>query len=328
MNSPLRLSMAISRYDHTADLAAGVVTPEGIDPVILELPVEEIFYRFVNHREFDVSEMSFAKFCAIRASSAPDIVGLPVFPSRMFRQSALYVRDESGLQRPEQIEGLTVGLPEWAQTAQVWIRGWLQHQVGIDLTKVKWVQAGVHEAGRHEKVGLNLPDGISLTPRPDTSLSDLLMAGEIDVISTAHPPRAFPDGGLRRLLPDPQATEQTYFQETGLFPIMHVIAVRKRLYDSHPWVVRSLLKAFETARQNGVRRSLEYTASRYPVPWVADFAANMQRLWGGDAFSYGVASNERPLTAFTRYAFEQGITARQLSLGDLFAQEATGEFRI
>lgn len=306
----------------------GQTPADGIDLVCLEMPVEEIFYRFVHYREFDVSEMSFAKFAAIMAGPEPDIIGLPVFPSRMFRQSSLYVLEDSPLQSASDLAGKRIGLPEWAQTAQVWVRGWLQHQVKLDLTQISWLQAGVNQAGRKEKVTLQLPKGISLTPRPETSLSALLQNGEIDAISTAHPPTEFGTGNIRRLLRSTQKEEEAYFAETGLFPIMHVIAIRRPVYERHPWIAGNLYKAFNEARSRSIARSLEYTASRFPIPWSSETASERQSRWGGPAFIYGVDANRSALEAFLGYAYEQGVTRQLLDTSDIFARETLGEFRI
>lgn len=328
--SRLKLSLAISHYDQVADLTAGRVLADGLDLVCLSQPVEEIFYRFVNHREFDVCEMSLAKYAAIASSEGCDVTAIPVFPSRMFRQSALYVRANSDLDDASQLRGKRVGIPEWAQTAQVYVRGWLQHQVGIGLHEIDWVQAGVNEAGRKEKVVVRLPAGVRLTSTPDRSLAEMLVAGEIDAISSAHPPLGFErgDGTMRRLFADAEAVERRYYEETRIFPIMHVVAIRKAVYEAHKWVAMNLFKAFEQARVLSVARAREFTASRFPIPWAADHAERMGVLFGEDYFPFGLDRNRRTLSAFLAFAHEQGVTERPLEPEDLFAPESLGHFRI
>ena len=324
------LSLAISRYDHVEDLITGRVPVEGVTLTPLTLQVEEIFYRSINHREFDVGEMSFAKFAAISASESPDIVGLPVFPSRMFRQSGLFVRDDSPLTDPRELAGKRVGVPEWAQTAQVWMRGWLAHQVGVPLASIAWVQAGVNESGRKEKVRLTLPEGVRLTPRPDASLTELLRRGEIDAIGSAHPPEAFERGEpwIRRLMPDAYAAERDYLRATGLFPIMHVVTLRRSLYERSPWLAVNLYTAFSQALDNAIARLNEKTASRIPIPWSGELAEAARRDFGREPFSYGVEPNRRDLDAFFTYCQEQGVTQRRLTAEEPFARETLGGFRV
>jgi 4,5-dihydroxyphthalate decarboxylase len=324
------LSLAISRYDHVEDLVTGRVPVEGVTLTPLTLQVEEIFYRSINHREFDVGEMSFAKFAAISAGETPDIIGLPVFPSRVFRQSGLFVRADSPLTDPRELAGKRVGVPEWAQTAQVWMRGWLAHQLGVPLASIEWVQAGVNEPGRKEKVGLRLPEGVRLAPRPDASLSELLRRGEIDAIGTAHPPEVFERGEpwIRRLIPDAYAAERDYFRSTGLFPIMHVVTLRRSLYERSPWLAVNLCTAFSQALANALDRLKEKTASRIPLPWSRELAEAARQDFGRDPFVYGVEANRRDLEAFFGYCHEQGITPRRLAAEEPFARETLAGFKI
>jgi 4,5-dihydroxyphthalate decarboxylase len=173
MNLPLTL--AINPYDHVRGLA-----PQGIDLTVLELPIEEIFFRFTRFREWDASEMSFGKTVSLMAEAAPDVVPIPVFPSRVFRHSAIYVGEGSNIRQPKDLEGRRVGIPEWAQTAGIYARGLLQHEYGVDLARIHWHQAGVRQAGRIEKVKLHLGEGVRITPVPDKSLAQMLDSGELD----------------------------------------------------------------------------------------------------------------------------------------------------
>lgn len=314
------LTLAISDYDHVRDLTEGRIQPQGISLTCLSLPVEEIFHRFVKHREWDVSEMSFAKYAALRASPDCDLTAIPVFPSRLFRQSSVFVRADSPLTAPEELRGKRVGVPEWAQTASVYTRGWLADDIGIALDEIEWVQAGVDEPGRREKVALTLPEGVMLERRLDTSLNAMLLNGEIDAAATAHPPSAMEDGSgrLRRLLADPEPVERAYYERTGIFPIMHVIAIRRAVLQDAPWIAGELLKGFEQALANAKHRALEMTASRYPLPWGGLYAARMKESFGADFFNYGVEPNRRTLDAFLAWSHAQGVAQRRLTPDELF----------
>ena len=326
----LRITIATSDYDHVRDLAMGRVAAEGIDINYLNFTVEEIFYRFTLNREWDVSEMSLAKFVAQLAGEGPDITGIPVFPSRVFRLSSIYLRKDKGITGPEQLRGKKVGVPEWAQTAAVYTRGYLVHEVGVALAEIDWVQAGVNEAGRVEKVKLNLPEGVRLTNVPDKSLNEMLLTGELDAVMTARPPICFeqrhPD--IVRLFPDYRAAEEAYYARTGIFPIMHVIAICKDVLEMNPWVARNLFTAFEEAKERSIKRALDVTASRFPIPWGADYAAKMKTKFAEGYFAYGVEPNRATLEAFLLYAHEQGVCARRLALEELFPKAVQGRFKV
>ena len=328
--SRLELTLALGDYDHTRDLAAGVVRADGIDLTYLKLGIEETFFRFLKFREFHVSEMSFAKFASSLARGDAFFVGIPVFPSRVFRLSSFYVRSEGRVRDERDLSGARIGIPEWGQTASVYTRGYLQHDLGIGLDRIEWLQAGVNEAGRVEKVKIDLPPGVRCTPIADASLNDMLLDGRIDVALTARPPRAFAagDARMRRLFPDFQAREEAHYRKTGIFPIMHVIAIRRDVYDDNPWVAMNLLKAFEEAKVRSLKRVTDVTASHVPLPWMSDFAARMQALAGADPFPYGIEANRATLDAFLRYAHEQGLTARRMSPDALFVPEVADRYRI
>ncbi|MGH9103839.1 MAG: 4,5-dihydroxyphthalate decarboxylase, partial [Acidimicrobiales bacterium] len=183
----LELTLAISDYDHVRDLTSGAVRPEGIELTCLDLPIEEIFFRFINYREWHLSEMSFAKYLSIRASGDTSLSAIPVFPSRVCRHSSIFVRPD-GPSAPKELAGARIGLPEWSQTAAVYSRSLLVHEWGIPLSEVEWFQAGVNQPGRTEKVALHLPEGVRLTQVPDRCLDEMLHAGEIDAMFSAHPP--------------------------------------------------------------------------------------------------------------------------------------------
>jgi 4,5-dihydroxyphthalate decarboxylase len=319
----LHLTMAVADYDHVRDLVHGVVRADGIAVTAFVLEVEEIFHRFIKHLEWDVSEISFAKYTSLTAQGSAPMVAIPVFPSRVFRHSSIYIRTDRGIATPKDIEGRTVGIPEWAQTAGIYARGLLAEYYGVDLRAIRWVQAGVNDPGRAEKVELKLPAGIRYEARPDKSLSELLATGEIDAAVTARVPRSFAEGapGVARLFPDYRGEEMRYYRETGIFPIMHAIAIRRAVFERHPWVAMNLLKAFEAAKRRSAARVADVTAARIPLPWSAALTAEFVQDFGADLFPYGVEANRPTLEAFCRFAHDQGITARRMSPDDLFPRE-------
>jgi 4,5-dihydroxyphthalate decarboxylase len=324
----LPLTLAIGDYDHVRDLALGAVRPEGIELNVLNLPVEEIFFRFTRHREWDVSEMSFAKVVSLLSQDDRSIVPLPVFVSRVFRLSSIYVRRDGPVTAPADLRGKRVGVPEWAQTAAIYSRGYLVHELGVPLGAIEWVQAGVNEPGRVEKVALKLPADVRLQRAPDKTLNDMLLAGELDAVLSARPPRAFADGKVARLYPEYRAAEEAWFRKTGIFPIMHVVALRRDAFERDPWVAMNLVKAFEEAKRRSLARLGDITASHAPLAWLGDYVARMRALFGEDPFPYGVETNRRTLDAFLQYAFEQGVCHRLLDAEHLFPAQVRTRFVI
>jgi 4,5-dihydroxyphthalate decarboxylase len=326
----LHLTLATTDYDHVRDLVNGVIRPEGIALTAFVLPVEEVFYRFIKNREWDISEMSFGKFIGFASQGNSPFVGIPVFPSRVFRHSAIYVRADRGIATPKDLEGKRVGISEWAQTCGIFARGFLAETAGVDLRKIRWVQAGMNEAGREEKVEFKLPAGMQYDQRRDTSISAMLLSGEIDAAISARVPDAFEKGGgkIVRLYPDYRAEEARYHASTGIFPIMHVIAMRRAVFDRYPWVAMNLFKAFDEAKQRSLERVRDLTASRIPVPWSAAISGEWGRNFGTDPFPYGVEENRKALEAFCRFAHAQGITAKQLAPDDLFPKEVRASVRV
>ena len=328
--SKLSLTLAIPDYDHTRDLVSGRVQAEGIELTCLVYPVEEIFYRFIVYKEWEVSEISFAKYCALRAQGSNDFVALPVFPSRVFRHSSFYVREGGPVKTFADLKGRKVGIPEWAQTAAVYSRGFLQDQYGIALSSIQWVQAGVNQPGRVEKVELNLPKGVEITRVADKSLNEMLLKGEIDAMMVARAPDAFVKGdpNIRRLADDIIPVETEYYKKTGIFPIMHAVAVRREVLDKNPWVARNLFTAFEEAKRRSIERVMEATVSLFPIPWYFEHARRGVELFGKDYFPYGIEPNRRTLEAFVKYAYEQGVCKRHLDVDELFPKSLASTHKV
>jgi 4,5-dihydroxyphthalate decarboxylase len=310
-------------YDHIRDLALGRIQPEGIDLRLLSFPVEEIFYRFIVYREWEVSEISMAKYCSMIAAGDESFWALPVFPSRVFRHSSLYVRRDGPIKAISDLKTRRIGIPEWAQTAAVYSRGFLMHQYGLDLASIQWVQAGVNQPGRVEKVDLALPKGVTVERRPDKSLNGMLIAGEVDAVLAARPPDAFIEGhpDIHRFFDDYLEVEQEYYKTTGIFPIMHTVAIRRDVLDANPWVARNLFHAFDEARRRAIVRALDNTVSLYPIPWGFEYARRGKELMGPDYFPYGIEANRKTLEAFLLFAHEQGVCKRRLKVEELFPKQ-------
>jgi 4,5-dihydroxyphthalate decarboxylase len=316
----IALTIAATDYDHFRDFRLGSVKAEGIEATWLTLGHHEIFSRFTFNREWDVSELSFAKFMAQVTRPDADIVALPVYASRLFRFSSFYVNRHKAIRTPQDLRGKRIGVPEWAHTAAVWMRGWLVHEANVPLTEIEWVQAGTNEKGRIEKVELALPKGVSLTPAPDKTLSDMIASGELDCVLIARPPDCFRQGhpDVVRLFPDFEAMERRYYERTRVYPIMHLIAVRKAVIDRNPWVARNLYNAFEESKRRSLERLLDPAVSRYPLPWLANHARRMREMFGDDPFPYGIEANRPTLELFLRYAYEQGIAHKHVKPEDIF----------
>lgn len=328
--SLLNLSLAMTDYEHTRDIATGRIQPKGVALTPMVMPVEEIFHRSLVNFEFDVAETSFAKYISMVAGGDCPIVGLPIFPSRVFRHSALYMHAGAGIAAPKDLEGKTVGIPEWAQTAGVYVRGMLAEHYGVALDRIRWVQAGVNQPGRQEKAKLSLPSTLPYETRPDTSLSEMLVSGEIDAALTARPPDSFLNGapGIVRLFPDFRGEEEAYYAATGVFPIMHVFTIRRAVFEANPWVAMNLVNAFEAAKAATVERLMDIAVSRIPLPWGAAQAQEMSARMGGDLWPYGLEPNRKTLDAFCRFARDQHLTPSLLPVDDLFPAEVRTTARI
>ena len=318
----IQLSLAMNAYDHVRDVLSGEVQPKGIEILPLELGIEEIFYRFTKFQEWHVSEMSFGKVVSLMSEETPPIVVLPVFVSRVFRHSAIYLPEGSPIRKPKDLEGRRVGIPEWAQTAGIYVRGMLAHEYGVDLAKIQWFQAGVREPGRVEKVALALPPGLEIQRVADRTLVQMLAAGELDAVMSA---REIP---ARRLFSDYRTAEADYWKKTRIFPIMHVLVIRRDVYERDRWVAMSLFQAFEEAKRRSVARVREFGLSHLPMPWVPDHLAQWRALAGEDFWPYGIEANRPTLEAFFQYANEQGVAKKHLRMEDVFAAETREQFKI
>ncbi len=327
----LQLSLACWDYDRTRPLRDGRVRVDGVDLVYLDLPVEETFFRMMRHREFDASELSLSSYVISCFQDERPFVALPVFPSRSFRHGNIFVNTSAGIGEPADLRGKRVGLPEYQLTALVWIRGMLSESYGLPVSAVTYHTGGMETQGRIEKARVSLPPEISVEPIPEgRTLSQMLAEGEIDALYSPRAPSTLhaPDGRVARLFPDPREQEREYFERTGIFPVMHVIVLRRDLYDRNRWLAQSLYKAFVEAKELAYAELEQVAALKVSLPWLTSELERTRALMGRDYWSYGLEPNRHVLETFVRYAHEQGLAERRLDVEELFAPETFESFVI
>jgi 4,5-dihydroxyphthalate decarboxylase len=327
----LKLTLACWAYDRTRALADGSIRPEGIDLNYVELHVEETFFRMLRHREFDAAEMSLSSYAMTLARGNSPFIAIPVFPSRFFRHSCIFVSTKSGIRVPADLAGRRVGTPEYQMTAPVWIRGILQDEYGVEPSSITYCTGGEEEPGREEKLALALPERFRVARiGPQQTLSRMLAMGEIDALYAARIPSTFrtqPEA-VKRLFQDYVAVERAYYGKTRIFPIMHTVVLRRDLYEAHRWIARSLAKAFEAARSQAHDNLCTTSALTTMLPWQVAQVEDARREMGEDWWPYGFAANRHVLETFLRYHHEQGLSARRLEPEELFAPETLEAFRI
>lgn len=325
----LRLTLGCWDYDRVQPLIDGRVRPGGIDMTFLNMVVEETFFRMLRHREFDVSEMSMSSYTVSLHRKERPFVAIPVFPSRFFRHSSIYVSAKSGIKRPEDLVGKRIGCPEYQMTAPVWIRGILQDRYGVPVDSVTYLTGGEEEPNRDEKVPLDLPDTIRVERiGPDDTLAQMLADGRIDALHTARKPSTYDGQSVRRLFPDFPAVEQAYYRETGIFPIMHVIAIRREVYEENRWIAMNLYQAFREAQRLCYAGLKETAALKGMLPWFNAHVEDTIAMMGEDFWPYGLEPNRDTLDTFLRYHHEQGLSPRRLEVEEMFAPETLEEFVI
>ena len=324
----LPLTLACGLYDRTVALALGDVRPAGIDLNYLRQPVEETFWRMTRHGEFDAAEMSLSSYIIRRSRGDDSQVAIPVFVSRFFRHSYVFVNAESGIEQPEDLHGKRMAVPEYQMTAAVWIRGFLEDDYGIRASDMRWFQGGMEQTGRIEKVPIEIP-GVEIEPiGPDQTLSAMLAAGEIDALMAARAPSTFDGERVRRLFPEYRTVEADYFRRTGIFPIMHTVVIRREVLERHPWVARSLYDAFCAAKDLALTELGDAPALTASVPWLKADVEEARSLMGEDYWPYGLEPNRKTLEALARYDHEQGLAERLVPIEELFAESTLDEYRI
>jgi len=329
--SKLRLSLGCWDYDRTRALMDGTVVPDGIDLNYLNMPVEETFFRMLRHREFDVAEMSLSSYTVSLFKPERPFIAIPIFPSRFFRHSCIYVNADAGIREPKDLIGKRIGTPEYQMTAPVWIRGILDEHYGVPVDSVTYVTGGEEEPGRPEKLKIDLPPNIKVEQiGPTQTLSQMLLDGEIDALHTARMPSTFltGKGKVTRLFPDFEAVEREYFRSTGIFPIMHTLVIRREIYEANRWVAQSLYKAFVQAQQVAYQNLRETAALKIMHPWLLGNMEAVVKEMGEDFWAYGFENNRKTLGTFLRYHHQGGLSKKLLTPEDLFAPETFEAFKI
>lgn len=304
---------------------------DGADLTYLTLGPEETFFRMLRHREFDVAELSLSSYTLSLFREDRPFIAIPVFPSRSFRHSCIYVHAGSGIREPKDLIGKRVGNPEYQMTAPVWIRGILSDEYGVPVSSVSYRSGGEEQPGRTEKIPLSLPAEIRLESIPaDKTLSRMLETGEIDALYTARAPSSFAngEGKVRRLFEDYAAVEREYYRKTKIFPPMHIVAIRRDVYEQNRWIAQSLMKAFAAAQQEVYAELRETGALMHMLPWLTSHVAETEKLMGRDFWPYGYEANLPALRTFLRYHHEQGLSKRLLAPEELFAAESLEAYKI
>jgi 4,5-dihydroxyphthalate decarboxylase len=318
----LSLTYASCKYDRMEALRVGEVTVEGIDLNFMVFPSgRNIFDRMVGGEEFDASELSASEFVSLSGRGNCPFVAIPVFPSRVFRHGYMFVNKHAGIRTPKDLEGRRVGLPLYTQTASIWARGHLMHQFGVDISTIKWLQGAVETGGAHgnpHALPLLRPVPIEQN-RSGLPLGELLARGDIDAYLGSRKPPSFgthPD--VVRLLPNHHALERELFQRHRIFPIMHLVAIRRAVYEQHPWIASSLYAAFVESKRIA-RARLRYAGSLAAMlPWLQDEIEEIDEVFGGDPFPYGLDANRPTLEALVQYMVEQHFIAKPIAVDDLF----------
>jgi 4,5-dihydroxyphthalate decarboxylase len=325
------MTLGCWNYDRTRALMDGSVQPDGIDLNYLNMPVEETFFRMLRHQEFEAAELSLSSYTVSMSKAPRPFIAIPVFPSRFFRHSCIYVNAASGIREPRDLIGKRVGTPEYQMTAPVWIRGILSDHYGVPVDSVTYYTGGEEEPGRSEKIKLDLPPNIKIVPIGETqTLSQMLQDGEIDALYTARMPSSFRTGGgkVKRLFENYMEVERQYYRDTGIFPIMHTVAIRADVYQANRWVAQSLYKAFIEAQRLNYEDLQDTAALKASLPWLTSHVEETRKEMGDDYWPYGLDRNRKALETFLRYHFEQGLSKRKLTPDELFAPEALEFFKI
>ena len=318
----LQLTIAAVPYDRVKPIADGRVQVEGCEVNFFPLEPEEIFHRAYHSQDFDVTELSASSHILTTARGEASYIALPVPILRAFRHGAIYVRADSGIERPEDLRGRLVGVPEYQMTAALWVRGFLADEYGIKSQEIRWRNGGIHQPGRSERTDIELPVDIELLPIPrNETLWSQLEAGALDAVISPRPPhRHAGDKAVRHLFPDVRAAEEAYYTKTGLFPIMHFIAIRRTLVEQHSWLAVSVFKAFCNARE-AARKELGEVAALHPMnlPWLPDDLRRVEQVMGSDFGAYGLEQNRKEIETMLRWSVEQGLSRQAPCLEDLIA---------
>jgi 4,5-dihydroxyphthalate decarboxylase len=319
--SRIPLTFACGLYDRVVALAMGTVPVEGVDLKFINIDSpREIFDRMSGQQEFDASEYSSSEFISRFAADQCPFVAIPIFPSRSFRHGFIAV-NRRFVRTPKDLEGKRVGLPMYTMTASIFIKGLLQHEYGVDLSKIEWVEGQINGGEAH-----GAPTTMPLVkPVPierntsGKSLSTLLEEGAIHAtIGTGLPNALGRNPNVQRLFPNYRELERAYFQRTGIFPIMHLVAIRRDVYERHPFVAASLYKAMTAAKEVAISKMRAVVSLRYMLPWMGSDVEEIKDVFGGDPFPYGIEANRPTLEALIQYLQDQHLIAAPVKLEELF----------
>jgi 4,5-dihydroxyphthalate decarboxylase len=318
----LNLTLACGDYDRTRALMDGTVQAEGIELNYLPLVPGETFWRMLNNEEFDVSEMSLSSYTILRSRGDERFIAIPVFPSRIFRHSGIYINTDAGIEKPQDLRGKRIGVGDYQMTAAVWVRGLLQDNYGIRPADMRWLAAKAVQ-------NVELPRDVSITPAEGSTLEIMLEQGEIDVLISVMIPRSLnrADSGIRRLFPNYRELEMDCYRRTQIFPIMHTLVLRAELYQAYPWLAISLYKAFVRAKEICYRRLYDSDALSATLPWLIDHIETTRQLMGKDYWDYSVTGSLPTLDALTRYLYEQRLTRQRMNPHDLFVKNVQDDLR-
>lgn len=323
--SKLQLSMAVGDYDRTRPIFDGRVQIDGVDPVVMLQSPEEMFFNAFRHKTCDVSELSLSSYCVSLTREDPPYCAIPVFLSRAFRHTSIYVRTDRAINTPEDLTNRRIGIAEYQLTANVWVRKILA-EYGVAPNDITWIRGGMDTPGRPEKLKFTPPEGLVIETAPEgATLNAMLEEGDIDGFIGPRWPRCYAEGHphVDRLFSDSQAIAEAWYAKTRIFPIMHVLGVRRALADAHPWLPGALLKAFSAAKDLATDALEDTSATKVTMPFVEDTLRRAQKM-GGTLWTYGVKGNEHVLDTFLDAHFEQGLSSRRLALSELF-HPATSE---
>ncbi|MTH62015.1 ABC transporter substrate-binding protein [Paracoccus litorisediminis] len=327
----LQLSIACGDYDRNRPLLDGRVQIDGVEPVVMRLNPEEMFFRAMRHEAFDICELSLSSHTLRVSRGDAPYVAIPAFVSRAFRHTGIIVRSDSGIRRPEDLKGRRVGIPEWQLTANVWIRALLEHEYGVRMQDIYWVRGGLEEPGRVEKVKLDLPEGVRIEEiGPEDTLRDMLADGRIDAFIGPRAPTSFvpSNPGLRWIFDDPTAEARAFFQKTRIFPIMHVIGIRRTLVDAHPWLPMAVFKGFVESKRVALEHLSETSATKVTLPFIEEQLRQARSLMGEDFWPYGFQPNRHVLDYFAEAHHHQGLSARRVDPSELFHQSTLESYII
>ena len=329
--SKMQLTLACWDYDRTRALQEGRVQVEGVELTYLPLRVEETFWRMLRYRDFDAAELSMGSYLMSRDKGCRDFIAIPVFPSRAFRHSCIYINTNSGIRQPKDLVAKRVGIPEYQITMAIWARGILQHEYGVKPEQMKWFTGGEESPGRQDKVKMDLPSSIDIRSiGPDQTLSSMLERGEIDAMISAHMPSPFVRRSpkIGRLIPNFREVERDYFQRTKIFPIMHTVALRQDVYEKNPWVAQSLCKAFAESKRICQETMYEFSALKYMMAWSIAEMEEERECLGADPWVYGLGPNRPILETLVQYAHEQGLIKKRPEVTGLFAPNTLSDFKV